>query len=238
MSRIYAAGRHGVGEGAAGLTMTELTGFDLVQVMARRGQWSAVARPARMATARPLPARPEAVEADGALLIWSGPDQFLALSPRRLRRWKRHGSAFSGIASLSEQSDGRSLIRITGSRARDMLAKVCSLDLHPSVFPVGAAAATSIDHTSVNLWRGNDKDGSAVFYLLVFSTFAESLWHTLLDSGAEYGIRSMPPGHGSHDRAALHLGPSILYIDARGRPRRYRFNTKGRPFSLRRGVLP
>ena len=97
-------------------------------------------------------------------------------------------TAFAGTASLSEQSDGRSLIRISGARARDMLAKVCSLDLHPAVFPVGAAAATSIDHTSVNLWRGEDADGEAVFYLLVFATFAESLWHTLLDSGAEYGI--------------------------------------------------
>ncbi len=30
--------------------------------------------------------------------------------------------------------------------------------------------------------------GEPVFHLLVFATFAESLWHTLLDSGAEYGI--------------------------------------------------
>jgi sarcosine oxidase subunit gamma len=92
------------------------------------------------------------------------------------------------MASLAEQSDGRSLLRISGARARDMLAKVCSLDLHPAVFPVGTAAATSIDHTSVNLWRGAASSGEAVFYLLVFATFAESLWHTLLDSGAEYGI--------------------------------------------------
>ena len=27
-----------------------------------------------------------------------------------------------------------------------------------------------------------------MFNLLVFATFAESLWRTLLDSGAEYGI--------------------------------------------------
>ena len=144
-------------------------------------------RPARKATARQLPRTPQTVEADGALLIWSGPDQFLVLSPRGSATEKAR-SLFSGTASLSEQSDGRSLIRISGTRARDMLAKVCSLDLHPSVFPVGAAAATSIDHTSVNLWRGADSAGEAVFHLLVFATFAESLWHTLLDSGAEYGI--------------------------------------------------
>jgi sarcosine oxidase subunit gamma len=187
LSRIYAAGRHGVKDGGAGLSMTELTGFELVQVMVRRGQWDAVAKAGADAYGRAVPAKPEAVEADGALLVWSGPDQFLVLSPRGATVEKAR-SAFSGIASLSEQSDGRSLISISGARARDMLAKVCSLDLHPDVFPVDAAAATSIDHTSVNLWRGKDAGGEATFYLLVFATFAESLWHTLLDSGAEYGI--------------------------------------------------
>ena len=31
-------------------------------------------------------------------------------------------------------------------------------------------------------------DGQAVFNLLVFATFAESLWHTMLDAAAEYGV--------------------------------------------------
>ena len=187
LSRIHAAGRHGVKEGAAGLSMAELTDFELVQVMARRGLWSAADQACKDAYGKAAPARPQAVEADGALLIWSGPDQFLVLSTRG-SAVETARSAFAGAASLSEQSDGRSLIRISGARARDMLAKVCSLDLHPAVFPVGAAAATSIDHTSVNLWRGDDAGGEPVFNLLLFSTFAESLWRTLLDSGAEYGV--------------------------------------------------
>lgn len=190
LSRIYAAGRHGVGESEAGLAMAELGDFELVQVMARRGMWSAADQACKEAYGKPAPAKPQAVEANGALLIWSGPDQFLVLSRRTGDGSAMEGArlAFAGLASLSEQSDGRSLIRISGAKARDMLAKVCSLDLHPAVFPAGAAAATSIDHTPVNLWRGEDADGAAVYNLLVFATFAESLWHTLLDSGAEYGI--------------------------------------------------
>jgi heterotetrameric sarcosine oxidase gamma subunit len=194
LSRIYAAGRHGVKESAAGLAMAELGGFELVQVMARRGQWSAADQACKEAYGKPAPARPQAIEANGALLVWSGPDQFLVLSAREAgSAMERAQLAFAGMASLSEQSDGRSLIRISGPRARDMLAKVCSLDLHPAVFPVGTAAATSIDHTPVNLWRGADRvvdagGGEATFYLLVFASFAESLWHTLLDSAAEYGI--------------------------------------------------
>jgi sarcosine oxidase subunit gamma len=191
LSRIYAAGRHGVKEGAAGVSMVELTDFELVQVMARRGQWDAVVQAAKAAYGEAVSNTPRAVQANGALLIWSGPDQFLVLSARTSGGSSATGtarSAFTGIASLSEQSDGRSLIRIAGPKARDMLAKVCSLDLHPAVFPVGTAAVTSIDHTSANLWRGEDISGEPAFYLLVFSTFAESLWHTLLDSGAEYGV--------------------------------------------------
>lgn len=189
LSRIYAAGRHGVKDGAAGLSMGELAGFELVQVMARRGQGDAAAKAGADAYGKAAPVKPEAVEAGDALLIWSGPDQFLVLSARDAGpAMEKARSSFAGTASLSEQSDGRSLLRIAGPRARDMLAKVCSLDLHPDMFPVATAAATSIDHTAVNLWRGKDDEGSAVFYLLVFSTFAESLWHTLLDSGAEYGI--------------------------------------------------
>ena len=131
-----------------------------------------------------------------AYAIWTGVGAvgtailgvYLLGEPATVGRIVCIGLIVSGIASLSEQSDGRSLIRISGSRARDMLAKVCSLDLHPAAFPDGAAAASSIDHTSVNLWRGKDVGDEATFYLLVFATFAESLWHTLLDSGAEYGI--------------------------------------------------
>ncbi len=189
LSRIYAAGRHGAKDGEAGLTMAELTGFELVQVMARRGQWSAVTEACAREYGAAAPATPLTVVANGALLIWSGPDQFLVLSARDAGSApERAGRAFAGAASLAEQSDGRSLVRIAGARARDMLAKVCSLDLHPSAFPVGGGAATSIDHTPVTLWRGEDAGGAPVFNLLVFGTFAESLWHTLLDSGAEYGI--------------------------------------------------
>lgn len=190
LSRIYRAGSHGAKTQAAGLSLAELGGFELVQTMARRGQWSATDQACREAYGKPAPARPQAVKAEGALLIWSGPDQFLVLSPRAggSAGMDRARLAFAGMASLSEQSDARSLIRVSGSRARDMLAKVCSLDLHSAVFPEWSAAATSIDHTAVNLWRGEDDAGGAVFHLLIFATFAESLWHTLLDSGAEYGI--------------------------------------------------
>ncbi len=191
LSRVLVAGRHGESAGSAGVSLTELRDFELVQIMARRGQSEAAAQAAAREFGAPPPVKPQAVRAGQSILIWSGPDQFLVLSAR-----SKTASAFAtlqkslaGFASLSDQSDGRALIRISGPNARTMLAKLVSLDLHDQSFPPVSAAATSIDHTGVNLWRGDDADdGYAAFFMLVFSTFAESLWGTMLDAGAEYGI--------------------------------------------------
>ncbi|TGR94328.1 sarcosine oxidase subunit gamma family protein, partial [Mesorhizobium sp. M1C.F.Ca.ET.188.01.1.1] len=92
---------------------------------------------------------PRAVGASDATLIWSGPDQFLVLSKDGKHTMEALAPGFAGSASLSDQSHARALISISRAKARAMLAKLSSIDLHPDVFGVGAAAATSMDHTSV-----------------------------------------------------------------------------------------
>ncbi|CAN7661132.1 sarcosine oxidase subunit gamma [Mesorhizobium sp. LjRoot246] len=181
------AGAHGARGIEAGVSLTEIRNFDLIQVMARRGQAAELAKAAKARFGVAPPDAPKAAQTSDATLVWSGPDQFFVLSKGGKHTMQTLAPALSG--SLSDQSHARVLISISGTKARAMLAKLSSIDLHATSFPVGAAAATSMDHTSVTLWRGGDKsDGQAVFNLLVFATFAESLWHTMLDAGAEYGV--------------------------------------------------
>ncbi|GLS41224.1 sarcosine oxidase subunit gamma [Mesorhizobium tianshanense] len=189
LEHALVAGAYGARDVEPGIALTEIRNFDLVQIMARRGRWADLANAAKARFGVSAPDTPKAVSASDVTLIWSGPDQFLALSKGGKHTMETLSQAFSQSASLSDQSHARALISVTGAQARTMLAKLSSIDLHPAVFPIGAAAATSMDHTSVNLWRGNDRpDGQAVFNLLVFATFAESLWHTMLDAAAEYGV--------------------------------------------------
>lgn len=156
----------------------------LFQVMARRGRAAdCLARAAAHFGAEP-PARPGAREAEGGIvLLWSGPDQFLVL-----RETHDAGAedalreALGDAASVSNQSDARVRFRVTGQRAGDALAKLSSVDLHPQVFARGALAQTAIDHTNVSLWRGEDDS----FNMLVFSSFADSLWHATGEAVAEF----------------------------------------------------
>ncbi|UCI18687.1 sarcosine oxidase subunit gamma [Mesorhizobium sp. B2-1-8] len=188
LDRALVSGPYGA-QGEAGVTLTEIRNFDLVQVMARRGKAAEMAKAAKARFGLAAPETPKTAGAAEATLIWSGPDQFFVLSKGGRHQAASLSPVFAASASLSDQSHARVLIRISGAKARALLAKLSSIDLYPATFPVGAAAATSMDHTSVTLWRGNDApDGQAVFNVLVFATFAESLWHTMLDSAVEYGI--------------------------------------------------
>lgn len=194
LEHALVVGPYGANQTSPGVSLTEIRGFGLIQIMARRGRSADLANAIHAHFGVAAPYGPKMAQAESATLIWSGPDQFLVLSPREgSPSMQELRQAFSGLASLSDQSHARALIRIAGPDARAMLAKLSSIDLHPEQFPVSSAAATSVDHTSVNLWRGDDADGGAVFDLLVFATFAGSLWHTMLDAGAEYGIDVRPP---------------------------------------------
>ncbi len=177
--------------GTHGISLTELRDTALVQVMARRGKCAETAKAVKLVFGVAPPDRPGVAKSKNFTLIWSGPDQFLALSTVKDRHSNQDlNHHFGGLASLSDQSDGRVLVSVSGSRVRDMLAKICSLDLHPDVFPIGCAAITAIDHLSTNIWRGDDNsDGHTVFNLLLLSTFAVSLWALLMDASAEYGVK-------------------------------------------------
>jgi heterotetrameric sarcosine oxidase gamma subunit len=189
LEKALVPGAHGARGIEAGVSLTEIRNFDLIQVMARRGKTVEMVKAAKGQFGIAAPETPKAAGAADTTLIWSGPDQFLVLSKGGKHSMEALAPVFATSGSLSDQSHARVLISISGAKARTMLAKLSSVDLHPDAFAVDTAAATSMDHTSVTLWRGSDRpDGQAVFNLLVFATFAESLWNTMLDSAAEYGV--------------------------------------------------
>ncbi len=90
---------------------------------------------------------------------------------------------------VSEQSQGRVVLRISGARATDVLRKGCRLDLHPSVIAPGFCAQTSMAQVGVQLHLVDD---SPTYDLIVYSGFARSFWHWLTESAAEYGYHVLP----------------------------------------------
>jgi methylglutamate dehydrogenase subunit D len=103
--------------------------------------------------------------------------------------WNESFAEFSEFAAVNDQSDARAALRLSGPNVREMLAKGCMIDLHPTAFPSGAAAMTSIAHISVHLWRADAQGdgGDAIIDMLVGRSMAASLWSWVNASAAEYG---------------------------------------------------
>lgn len=118
-------------------------------------------------------------------LIWMGPDEWLLTSP---------GSAPQALeeelrtllqplgGSAADVSAQRIGLRLGGARIRQVLAKGCSIDLHPRVFVAGRSAQTTLGQAGVLLLALGDDE----VVVLVRSSFAGYLATWLLDASREY----------------------------------------------------
>ena len=94
----------------------------------------------------------------------------------------------AGEAAVTDLSHARTVLRLSGEAAADILGKGLAIDLHPSVFPAGRAAQTVLHHIDVLVIRRGDN----VFDLLAFRGFGLSLAEWLLDAGLEFEIGLEP----------------------------------------------
>lgn len=86
--------------------------------------------------------------------------------------------------SYFEQSDGRTLVRISGPNVRRILAKCVAVDLHPSQFAEGQSAAMLCCHVSSNVARV----GPDAFEISVMRSFAGTLFEELMEMGREFSL--------------------------------------------------
>lgn len=147
----------------------------------------------------PLPAAVKQVTvSEAATICWLGPDEFLAvLSDAVLSGAALTAAALTAAAEAAETimaaagdaaghvidvSANRTILELDGPAARDVLESSATIDLHPRMFPTGAAVATNVAQTQVIL----HKTGEQTWRLLPRSSFADCVVTWLLDAMEEH----------------------------------------------------
>lgn len=136
-----------------------------------------------------LPAKPGATsESNVVRVVWAGPDDWFIVGPKghadalaaRLR------AAMVGLHhAVTDVSSGYTVLHLTGTPVRDVLAQGCPLDLHPRAFARGACAGSHFFKASVWLWQTED---TPVYELLVRRSFKGYVWLMLERATAECGL--------------------------------------------------
>jgi sarcosine oxidase subunit gamma len=127
----------------------------------------------------PLPAAPGTSHRTGdTLVLWLGPDEWLVTDAPDAKPL----SGADDTVSVVDVSAQRTTVLIEGEYARDVLAHGCPLDLHPSAFPVGGCAQSTLARTQVVLVRVAEQ----AYWVLVRASFARYLADWLDDASVEY----------------------------------------------------
>jgi len=130
----------------------------------------------------------ETAEHQTPRIFWLGPDEWLIETrPERNDKLLTNlEQALKGLHhSLVVVSGGNICLTLRGEKAREVLAKGCTLDLHPSVFKAGDCAQTGLAKAAV-LLAATDDEGIDI---LVRRSFAEYLLLWFKHSGKEFEIR-------------------------------------------------
>jgi sarcosine oxidase subunit gamma len=171
----------------AGVTLSLRQDLAIASVIARKGMHDVLADRVRTAYGLSLPGPLARAGAGSVAFVWTAPDQWLATSertdPAPFEATLR--TALSASASVSNQSDGRTIVRVGGPKAREALAKGVPLDLHPDAFKPGHAASTMVAHIGVTFWQLDDRPS---YEFAVFRSFAVAFWDFLVEASAEFGV--------------------------------------------------
>jgi methylglutamate dehydrogenase subunit D len=179
-------GRHGARGANPGVSLSERSGLALCVISAGAGKTGEVVAKMLAVTGLELPMGAQRAAKNGFAVIGTAPGQWLAVAESKEARAlpAMLAVALKGLGTVVDLSDGKAVLRISGPRARDTLAKGCSLDLHPSVFKPGSAATTPVALIDCVIWQ---VDETPTYDLAVPTSYAESFWSWVTASAAEYG---------------------------------------------------
>lgn len=175
---------------ASGVTVSAREQLALASVASRRMQMAPLASRVRERFGIELPLAPYRVSAGDMSFIATGLGTWLATHEQAGYEFANSlEQAIGEFASISEQSSGYVVLRLSGPKLYDTLAKLLPIDLHPGEFSPGRAASTLAAHMPVTVWRLEDSaDRLPQFDFAVARSFISSFWHALSQSATEFGL--------------------------------------------------
>ena len=137
----------------------------------------------------------------GVQLNGLGPGEWLVLAApgqqSTVGDWLEKSAARADeLVTVVDVTHGRALVRITGARSPDLLAKECGLDLADAIVPDAGALRSAVAGVAIDLIR-DDRGGTRSYLVQCERSSGQYLFDALLDAGREFGAETdgfVPPG--------------------------------------------
>ena len=181
-------------KGARFQGIADLTELPLQGMITLRGDLSAAGmkKAVKSATGLAIPDRRGIETGDDHAVAWMSPDELLLLCP--------HARAAETVASLSKAlakdhalavdvSDARAFFELSGLHARDVLAKLCPMDMAPSAFGPGQIRRTRMAQVPAAIWL-SDEDSFRIICVRSVAQYVFDLLCVAAQDGSEVGLHA------------------------------------------------
>ena len=175
------------------LRLSERKALTVIQVLGFKGQHEATAEALGAALAIECSTAAGVCSADEhTQIIWNGPNSWMVVgsdaetgrAPGELLQLIKH--AVGEHAAVVDQSHGRCGLRLSGARARRVMAKNTAIDLHPRAFGPGSCAMTSVAHMNATIVQVDDRPTYDLFVIRSLArSFAHAIEHACLEFASD-----------------------------------------------------
>lgn len=142
------------------------------------------------ATGGKVPGQREVAPGKTGTALWMSPDELLLLCP-----YDQVGAALDKVttalgdahALAVDVSDARALFSVSGPAAREVLAKLCPVDLSPGAFAPGEIRRSRMAQIAAALWMDDEQS----FRVICFRSVADYAFNVLKESalpGSAVGV--------------------------------------------------
>ncbi|MCF6327016.1 MAG: hypothetical protein L3J21_06985 [Devosiaceae bacterium] len=168
----------------AGLNVTLLAPLNINSVQVRKGKADELAKALEQHHKLSLIDRAVCTGKSDMVFLGTGPGAWLAICPANSEQpINELADQLDGLASITDQSSGYRLFRVSGVASRSLLARGLAVNLEEPEFNKSEVVVSSIAHIGVTIWQTDD---NPTFIIGVANSYCESFCHWM--SGAIQGV--------------------------------------------------
>jgi len=169
---------NGVDHEFEGVTVTEVIDQSLVMVAIPRDKADEIGSAINKSCGLVIPPMGQSTHSsDASITLWRlQKNQVLAYYPYAGDDAEADiAKKLSAPVYYTDQSDTWAMVRVSGKRSRDVLERICPLDLDPEKFLLGSVSRTVMEHIGTIIYR----DGDDSYVLLTMRSFSHSMLHAI-----------------------------------------------------------
>lgn len=185
---VIVPGKYGDYENdGCGVSLCLVPQHSCLLVIAKRGKASELATYLKKNFQLELPSPGKANQTKERDIRWAGYERWFLSSEKKndAAFYKEALQKLADVASITDQTHARVILKISGPYARAVLEKGMPVDLHSRVFGVGCCAVTEIAKVGIHLTQ----TGKNQYEVSAYRSFAENLWHWINEMSLEFGCQ-------------------------------------------------